>query len=124
MKTFEEAAFRAARLPSLSTLLVAIVGFGVAKGGKGALGALVGGSIAVAFFAIHLLVSRLTRRADPAYVMGMAFASYFAKILALLVFLVVFAGTKAFDSIAFAVTTLGVSVAWLAGEIFAYLRRW
>ncbi len=123
MKGFEEAAFKGAKGPSLITFLVAILTFWLAKGGKGALGALVGGSIALAFFAIHLLVSRVTRRADPAYVMALAFASYFAKVLALLLFLVTFAGTKAFDSTAFAVTTLGVSIAWLTGEIFAYIRR-
>lgn len=123
MKGFEEAAFRGARWPSLITLSLAIGTFWLAKGGKGALGALVGGSIALTFFAIHLIVSRVTRRADPAYVMALAFASYFAKVLTLLVFLLTFAGTKAFDSTAFAVTTLGVSLAWLAGEIFGYLRR-
>ncbi len=123
MEGFEEAAFKGARWPSLITLLVAILTFWLAKGGKGALGALVGGSIALAFFAIHLIVSRVTRRADPAYVMALAFASYFTKVLALLLFLVTFAGTKAFDSTAFAVTTLGVSIAWLTGEIFAYIKR-
>ena len=123
MKGFEEAAFRGARWPSLATLTVAILVFWMTKGSKGALGALVGGGIALAFFAIHLLVSRLTRRADPVYVMALAFASYFAKVLALLLFLVTFAGTKAFNSTAFAVTTLSVSVAWLVGEVFSYLRR-
>jgi len=123
MKSFEQAAFRGARWPSLIALLLSVGTFWLAKGGKGALGALVGGSIALTFFAIHLLVSRVTRRADPAYVMALAFASYFAKILALLIFLLVFAGTKAFDATAFAVTTLGVSIAWLTGEIFGYLRR-
>lgn len=123
MEGFEEAAFKGARWPSSITLVVAIVTFWAVKGEKGALGALVGGSIALTFFAIHLLVSRLTRRADPAYVMALAFASYFAKVLALLLFLVIFAGTKAFDSTAFAVTTLGVSIAWLTGEIFAYIKR-
>jgi F0F1-type ATP synthase assembly protein I len=123
VKSFEEAAFRGARLPSVVALVVATLSFWLAKGGKGALGALVGGCIALTFFAIHLLVSHLTKRADPAYVMALAFASYFAKVLALLLFLVTFAGTKAFDSTAFAVTTLAVSVAWLTGEIFAYIRR-
>jgi ATP synthase protein I len=123
VKSFEAAAFKGARLPSLAVLTVAIVSFGFAKGAKGALGALVGGLIALAFFAIHLLVSHLTRSADPAYVMALAFASYFAKVLALLAFLVTFAGTRAFNATAFAVTTLAVSVAWLAGEIFGYLKR-
>jgi ATP synthase protein I len=123
VKGFEEAAFRGARVPSLIALLIAILSFWLIKGSKGALGALVGGSIALTFFAIHLLVSHVTRRADPAYVMALAFASYFAKVLALLIFLVTFAGTKAFDSTAFAVTTIAVSVAWLTGEVFAYIQR-
>ena len=123
MKGYEEAAFRGARLPSLVTLVVAVLAFWITRGSKGALGAVVGGSIALTFFAIHILVSRITRRADPAYVMALAFASYFAKVLALLLFLITFAGTKSFDSIAFAVTTLGVSIAWLGGEILAYLRH-
>ncbi|OIQ76339.1 hypothetical protein GALL_419840 [mine drainage metagenome] len=124
MRGFEQTAFKGARWPSLIAFVAAIAIFWSAKGGKGALGALVGGSIALTFFAIHLLVSRLTRRADPAYVMALAFASYFAKVLALLVFLVAFAGTRSFDHTAFAVTTLGVSVAWLTGEVVAYLRHW
>jgi ATP synthase protein I len=123
VKGFEEAAFRGARVPSLIALSIAILSFWLIKGSKGALGALVGGSIALTFFAIHLLVSHVTRRADPAYVMALAFASYFAKVLALLIFLVTFAGTKAFDSTAFAVTTIAVSVAWLTGEVFAYIQR-
>jgi len=123
MSGFEQAAFRGAKWPSLITLVLAVGSFGLAKGSKGVFGALVGGSIALSFFAIHLIVSRVTRRADPAYVMALAFASYFAKVLALLLFLLAFAGTKAFDSTAFALTTLGVSVAWLAGEIFGYLKR-
>ncbi len=120
---FEAAAFRGARLPSALTLVAASTGFGLAKGAKGILGALVGGTIAIAFFAIHLLVSRLTRRADPAYVLGYAFTSYLAKILVLTLFLVAFAGTTSFDRIAFATTTITVSLAWLAGEVTGYFRR-
>ncbi len=120
---FEEAAFRGARTPSLIIWLVATLAFGLAKGARGAFGAIVGGAIAFAFFAIHLLVSRLTRRADPAYVMALAFASYFAKVLALLLFLIAFAGTRAFNATAFAVTTIGVSIAWLSGEVYAYAHR-
>ena len=121
--SFEEAAFRGARNPSLAVWAIAGLAFGLAKGAKGVLGAIVGGAIAIAFFAIHLLVSRLTRKADPAYVMALAFASYFAKVLALLLFLIAFAGTRAFNPTAFAVTTIGVSIAWLSGEIYAYLHR-
>jgi len=124
MKGFEQTAFKGAKWPSLIALVSAIAIFWSTKGGNGALGALIGGSIALTFFAIHLLVSRLTRRADPAYVMALAFASYFAKVLALLLFLVAFAGTKAFDHTAFAVTTLGVSITWLTGEVIAYLKHW
>ena len=122
MKSFEAAAFRGAWVPSFIALSIASLIFGLIKGSKGVFGALVGGSIALAFFAIHLIVSRLTRGADPAYVMALAYVSYFVKVLALLLFLVTFAGTKAFDSTAFAVTTIAVSIAWLTGEVFAYLR--
>ena len=122
MKSFEKAAFRGARVPSVISLSVASLIFGLIKGSKGVFGALVGGSIALAFFAIHLIVSRLTRGADPAYVMALAFVSYFVKVMALLLFLVTFAGTTAFDSTAFAVTTIAVSIAWLTGEVFAYIR--
>ncbi|HUW77842.1 MAG TPA: hypothetical protein VMV52_03720 [Candidatus Nanopelagicaceae bacterium] len=123
MTSFEAAAFRGARLPALIAISGLVVIFWSVKGTKGAIGALIGGSIALVFFAIHLIVSKVTRRADPAYVMALAFASYFAKLLVLLLFLVSSAGTKAFDPIAFAVSTLVVSVAWLAGEVLAYIRR-
>lgn len=91
-------------------------------GVKGLWGALLGSSIAVIFFAIHLAVSVLTRDMDPIATMSLVMFSYFAKVLGLAGFLIAFRNASFLDQKAFALSAICVTGAWLAAEIRAFVK--
>lgn len=75
------------------------------------------------FLIVHLLVSLAAPRVSPIATMGLAMASYFLKIIAVVLCLFLLEpidmNKRAFGIIAIATTT-----AWLAGEIWAYSTAW
>lgn len=91
-------------------------------GVKGLWGALIGSSIAVIFFAIHLAVSVLTRDMEPIATMSLVMFSYFAKVLGLAGFLIAFRNASFLDQKAFALSAILVTAAWLAAEIRAFVK--
>ena len=75
------------------------------------------------FLVVHLLVSLAAPRVSPIATMGLAMASYFLKIIAVVLCLFLLEpidmNKRAFGIIAIATTTT-----WLAGEIWAYSTAW
>jgi len=75
------------------------------------------------FLIVHLLVSLAAPRVSPIATMGLAMASYFLKIVAVLLCLFLLEpinmNKRAFGIIAIATTTT-----WLAGEIWAFSTAW
>jgi hypothetical protein len=86
---------------------------------------LIAGAIAstlvVAFFLVHILLAKATATMDPRATYAIVMASYFLKVLVMVVFLVVI-GNFDLDRRSFAAVALAVTLGWLAGEIRAYLK--
>jgi ATP synthase protein I len=113
------------RHAAIITAVVAVLALVVAflmRGGPGLLGALVGAVIAGGLGWLGTWVMARTARASPAGVMVGAMAAFGAKILFMLVFLLLFQGTTLFDSRSFAFTMLGVTAAWIMGEVVGFVR--
>ena len=89
---------------------------------KGVLGAVIGTAIVVVFFTVGQLVVGAVLRSNPQMAMTVALMVYLLKIGALLVFIVLFQGTTAFDTKAMALTVLTCTLAWTAAELWVFTR--
>lgn len=117
--------WRGALLPSLLTALVAlVVGYAV-QGEPGLWGSALGAITVVIFFSVHLFVARVARNLDPTSTMLIAMLSYFLKVALMAVFLIVVTRVTdpaTIDRPSFAVASLALTTAWLAGEIRAFMK--
>jgi fructose-specific phosphotransferase system IIC component len=121
----ESQLLRGAFVPTLVVSLLAIAISTVVQGISGFWGALLAQFVVIIFFVIHIAVSRLTRNLDPISTMAMALFSYFAKLFAL--GLLLWAISKYTDRatinrIAFGITAVALTIAWLWGEIASYMK--
>lgn len=117
--------WRGALIPAVIAGLSAIVIATIIQGKSGLVGGVLGFMTVIIFFSINLLVAHASISLNPMVTMALAFVSYFAKIILLALFL--FAVTKltspeAVDRLSFGVSALMVTLAWLGGEIRAFLK--
>jgi ATP synthase protein I len=94
----------------------------VLRGSSGLIGGLIGAVIGLGLGFVGTGVMKGTAQASPTGVMIGAMASFGAKFIVLLVFLIVFRGTTLFDNEAFAFTLLAVTVGWIGGEVVGFIR--
>lgn len=113
---------RSALIPFGVLAVPLLVGWSIAKGRDGALGAGLAAVIVAVFFGSGFYVERKVRTADPMVVMSVAMAGFAIKFFALAVILIALRNTNAFDPTAFASTAIGLAVAWLAGEVRAFVK--
>ena len=110
------------------TLVVSIVALSVSaffSGLSGFYGALLAQFVVIIFFIIHIAVSRITRDLDPISTMALALFSYFAKLLALGLFLwaiAKFTDRTTISRTVFGITAVALTVAWLWGEIASFMK--
>ena len=121
----ESQLLRGAFIPTLAVSIVAIAASAVVQGASGFWGALLAQFVVIIFFIIHIAVSRMTRNLDPISTTAMALFSYFAKLFAL--GLLLWAISKYTDRatinrIAFGITAVALTIAWLWGEIASYMK--
>jgi ATP synthase protein I len=103
--------------------LAALIAFLVTSDpGKGALGAIIGTAIVIVFFTVGQLVVGAVLRSNPQMAMTVALMVYLLKIGALLIFIVLFQGTTAFDTRAMALTVLVCTLTWTAAELWVFTR--
>ena len=103
--------------------LAALIAFLVTSDpGKGVLGAIIGTAIVIVFFTVGQLVVGAVLRSNPQMAMTVALMVYLLKIGALLVFIVLFQGTTAFDTRAMALTVLVCTLTWTAAELWVFTR--
>lgn len=105
-----------------ATAVVALVVAFVLRGMPGGIGALVGGVVALGLGLLGTVVMSRTARATPAGVMVGALGAFTGKLAFLLVFLLLMRGTTLFDNQAFAFTMLGVTLAYITGEVIGFVR--
>jgi hypothetical protein len=109
-------------------LVVGVIGSVVATFIKGKSGLIAGGFalfIVFIFFIIHLIISKISNNLDPIAVMGLALFSYFSKVLVLGVFLLVVVNRISLENLdrpSFGAIAIAVTVAWLGGEVRAFLK--
>jgi fructose-specific phosphotransferase system IIC component len=121
----ESQLLRGAFVPTLIVSIVAIAASAVVQGMSGFWGALLAQFVVIIFFVIHIAVSRMTRNLDPISTMAMALFSYFAKLFALGILLWAIAkytDRTTINRIAFGVTAVALTIAWLWGEIASYMK--
>jgi ATP synthase protein I len=103
--------------------IAAVIGWLVTSDpGKAALGAVIGTAIVVVFFTVGQLVVGAVLRSNPQMAMTVALMVYLLKIGALLIFIVLFQGTTAFDTKAMALTVLACTLTWTAAELWVFTR--
>jgi ATP synthase protein I len=113
---------RVAVIPIVATAPVVVAVFGVTRGARGGLAALLGVCIAVVFFAggLHVM-SRLTN-ANPISLLTGAIAVYLGQVLFLGVVILTFSSADWLDGMAFGLSVLAVALIWQVIQIVAFLR--
>lgn len=113
------------RSAGVATLLVGLVCLGVGgslRGGPGAVGAALGTAIVLVFFSIGQFVLGRVLRSNPELAMTVALMVYLVKIGVLFVFILLFAGTTAFDNRVFALTIVVCTITWTIAEVWVFAR--
>lgn len=113
---------RTALLLGVPVAVAAVVAAAVLRGVPGAVGAVVAAVIGLGIGVFGTFVMRGTARATPAGVMIGAMTSFAGKIGLLLAFLVVFDDTTLFDNQVFGISLMGVTAAYIAGEVAGFVR--
>ena len=124
-RSFESDLGKGAVIPATIVGVIGVIIAGLWRGKSGILAGLLAQFIVLLFFAIHLLVAKISNKLDPIAVMGLAMFSYFAKVIVLGVFLLVVVGRIdpiTLDRTSFGAIAIAVTVAWLGGEIRAFLK--
>jgi ATP synthase protein I len=112
---------RSALVTAVAAVIMAAIGLGVA-GGKGLLGAVLGTALVAVFFAISVFAVGRAARISPQAMMITAMATYIAKILILLLFVVRFANTTVFNTRLFGLTALACILVWCFAQVYWSLR--
>ena len=113
------------RRSALATAPVAaamIVLSGIAGGGKGLVGALLGVGLVIVFFGIDALTLSWAARHSPTVMMVTAITSYLVKILVLLVLVAKYSGTTAFNGKLFGFTVIACVIAWSTAQVLVAAR--
>jgi len=121
MKHYSRIFLTGAAKPAAITALVGTAITTYLNGVKGLIAGAVASTLVVAFFLVHILLSKATATMDPRATYAIVMASYFLKVLVMVVFLVVI-GNFDLDRRSFAAVALAVTLGWLGGEIRAYLK--
>ncbi|MEW2387676.1 hypothetical protein [Streptomyces venezuelae] len=95
---------------------------GVVAGGKGAIGAVVGTLVVIAFMGLGLFVLQRTAKSLPQLFQAMGLMLYVAQLLLLLFFVAIFKDTTLFNPKAFAVGLVVATVAWMASQARAHMK--
>ncbi|MFK4068751.1 hypothetical protein [Streptomyces sp. NPDC029674] len=94
----------------------------VVAGGKGAIGAVVGTVVVIAFMGLGLFVLQRTAKSLPQLFQAMGMMLYVAQLLLLLFFVALFKDTTLFNPKAFAVGLVVATVAWMASQARAHMK--
>ncbi|WP_137993323.1 hypothetical protein [Streptomyces vilmorinianum] len=111
-----------AAIPAAATGAIAAVISGVVAGGKGAIGAVLGCVLVLAFMGIGLVVLQRTAKSLPHLFQAMGLMLYTAQILLLFIVMALLKNTTWFDFKAFAFTLLAVTIVWIAAQARAYMK--
>lgn len=116
------AILRATVIPMVATAPAIVAVFWVTRQGRGALAALLGVVVAVAFFASGLYVMGRIVKANPLSVLAGALAVYFGQVIFLGVVILSLSGAHWLDGTAFGLSVLAVALIWQLSQVVAFVR--
>ncbi|HEY8652139.1 MAG TPA: hypothetical protein VIL87_03450 [Dermatophilaceae bacterium] len=116
------AMLRAAVIPMVCTAPVIVLGFWATRQTRGGLAALLGVSIAVAFFASGLYVMKRVTTANPLSVLAGALAVYLGQVIFLGIVILMLSGAAWLDGRAFGLSVLAVALVWQLSQLVAFAR--
>lgn len=117
------ALWRGALTPSITVSLIAILISALMKGTSGFWGASLAMFTVFIFFSVSMMVSRLTKDANPITTMALAMLSYISKLFLMALFLILITRLTEPGTVnrsAFGISALAIAIAWLGGEIRAF----
>lgn len=117
MRENDATMLRGAAIPTAVVGLLAIVVGAVVSGGRGALGALAGAGLVVAFFTASALVVGRASRGSAYAAMNAALITYMTKIAVLFGLIVLLKDTTAFDTKVFGLTIVVCTMVWTGFEV-------
>ncbi|MEV0322038.1 hypothetical protein ACIBKX_18685 [Streptomyces sp. NPDC050658] len=94
----------------------------VVAGGKGALGAVVGTLVVIAFMGLGMFALQRTAKSLPHLFQMMGLLLYVLQLLLLLVFVALFKDTTLFNPKTFAVGLVVATVVWMASQARAHMK--
>jgi len=100
--------------------VVVVIIAAVMSGGSAALGAVLGTALVIVFFSAGQFALGSVLRNNPQMALTMALTIYLVKIGVLLVILVLFADTTAFDNKTFALAILICTLVWTIMEVWIF----
>ena len=116
------AMLRAAVIPMVCSAPVIVLGFWITGQTRGGLAALLGVSIAVAFFASGLYVMKRVTTANPLSVLAGALAVYLGQVIFLGIVILMLSGAAWLDGRAFGLSVLAVALIWQLSQLVAFMR--
>ena len=111
--------FRAGVVTAVAGVVVVIIA-AVMSGGSAALGAFLGTALVIVFFSVGQFALGSVLRNNPQMALTMALTIYLVKIGVLLLILVLFADTTAFDTKTFALAILVCTLVWTVMEVWIF----
>jgi ATP synthase protein I len=116
------AMLRATVVPMVASVPVIVAVFWVTRQSRGGLAALLGVSIAVAFFASGLYVMGRVTNSNPLSVLAGALAVYLGQVIFLGVVILTLSGVHWLDGTAFGLSVLAVALIWQVCQVMAFMR--
>ena len=124
-KDWRDSLWKGAITPSLITAIIAIIDGFLLRELPGLWGSALASITVVIFFSVHLYVARISKNLDSTRTMLIAMLSYFLKVALMAVFLIAvtrLTDPETNDRPTFAIASLLLTTAWLAGEIRAFMK--
>jgi ATP synthase protein I len=122
MESSDARILRGAAIPTgIAGLAAIVISLGVA-GSQGAVGALVGLVVVLAFFGVSLLAISYSARVSPQILMPVAMGTYLIKIFAMLGLVVLLRDATWMNGRAFGLTVVLCTFVWLIFEVRTFLR--
>ena len=114
---------RGAFYPTLAVGPVAVLVAALTAGGKGAYSAALGFAVAIAFFALGMVVmSRLDSAADPLRFLASALAVFLGQMIFLLLVIVALKDATWLNGTAFGLSALAAALVWQVFQVVSFMR--
>lgn len=122
VRAYAHAMLRGALWPGVAAAVLGVVVATVLVGERGLAGSLVGAALGLGGSLFTLHVMRRSAGAEPMLLMGVAMASFFAKLVVFGVVALLLGKLPVFHPKALALVMLGTVLAWTVGEVRGFRR--